>query len=73
MDQETATSFNYLSIALDDDKQAEEAEEVSDKATLRKKRIAAAVERSKAEYQAVHAYTERGVSDAGAWPSLMTE
>lgn len=58
-----ATTSNYLSIALTDDKEAEASEvETIDKSAIRKQRIQAAVERSKTEYHPEHAYTERGVS-----------
>lgn len=43
-------------------KTAEEETAAQERADARAARIAAAVERSKTEYQPQHAYTERGVS-----------
>jgi len=47
-----ANSSNYFSVAVVD----------TSKAESRKLRIEAAVQRSKTEYTAIHAYTERDVS-----------
>lgn len=56
-----ATTDNYYTVALHDDDGAA-SHVVGDPSDTRAKRIAAAVERSKIEYQAQHVYTERGVS-----------
>jgi hypothetical protein len=56
----TPTTANYFTVALADD--LEQQGVPLDKAEIRKQRIEAAVQRSKTEYKAEHAYTERGVS-----------
>ncbi|WWC85440.1 uncharacterized protein L201_000303 [Kwoniella dendrophila CBS 6074] len=69
--QPEATTSNYFQVAVSDDQSAinevdnqETTQSVSqskaDKAEIRRQRIEAAVERSKTEYKAEHAYTERG-------------
>jgi hypothetical protein len=52
----TATTSNYYTVAAVDD---QDAEAPMDKAEIRRQRIEAAVARSKHEYKAEHAYTER--------------
>ncbi|WWC57720.1 uncharacterized protein I303_100254 [Kwoniella dejecticola CBS 10117] len=63
-----ATTSNYFQVALSDDRQAEEVQGAiqqaesstkAEKAEIRRQRIEAAVQRSKGEYKAEHAYTER--------------
>lgn len=65
------TTDNYYTVALGDDRKVEtpteepaargQADDKASRAAVRQARIAAAVERSKTEYQPEHAYTERSV------------
>ncbi|WVQ82626.1 hypothetical protein IAT38_004758 [Cryptococcus sp. DSM 104549] len=60
-----AETSDYYSIAVEDESAVTPGREMSTdktKATLRQQRIAAAIERSKSEYKAEHAYTERNAS-----------
>jgi hypothetical protein len=65
--QGTASTSNYYDLALHDDREVENDPALLPLSegmamTARQKRIAAAVVRSKSEYQSHHAYTERRVS-----------
>jgi hypothetical protein len=63
-----ADSSNYFSIAVADDQamSSHRASPVEDVPSPREQRIAAAVIRSRTEYKAEHAYTERKVSPGKA-------
>ena len=70
MTELTATTSNYLTVAAFDD---QDAQAPMDKAEVRRQRIEAAVERSKHEYKAEHAYTERAAgprSSSGVKPKI---
>lgn len=80
MDSAVITTSNYYSIANEDDIAAnvdndvneasasESSSQGRDKAAIRRGRIAAAVLRSRSEYHAEHAITERRVSrSVRAW------
>lgn len=56
MTELTATTSNYFTVAAIDDQAANAP---LDKAEIRRQRIETAVARSKHEYKAEHAYTER--------------